>query len=480
MFVYTSEQIRAADASAEKQGLTGFMLMEAAGRELFYKLEKLLDKKDRILILAGPGKNGGDGIVAARYLLQNGYACDLTFPAGEPKDETAARHAEIFRDQGFRPAERSGSYDMIVEALAGIGTRLPLRENVKEILDWVNGEKALKIAVDVPAGVLADRGEADSSAFKADVTFSIHGFKPSLFMEETAEYFGRAELVEIGLPQDSNVRVWTKEDVKRTFPKRASGSHKGTFGNGLIIAGSDDMPGAAILCSLSAKRSGIGKLTVGTSQFVAGIIASRVPECVFLFDGLQKTAQGDISEKMTAAAIGPGLHYGDTLEAAVEQLLKTEIPLIIDAGALVGRTYPERKAPVIVTPHPGEFQKMTGKEIKEFQQVRIETAAEFSRENGVIIVLKGRNTVIAYPDGEVRINMAGNAGLAKGGSGDSLTGIMLAHAASYKDIKDAVSNAVYFHAACADYWKETRAKTTLLASDIDETMPYVMKEFEGD
>ncbi|WP_026695233.1 NAD(P)H-hydrate dehydratase [Peribacillus kribbensis] len=479
MFVYSSREIKEMDQQAAEKGLNTFTLMESAGRELFGRLIQMIDKKQRILILAGAGNNGGDGIVLARYLKNHGYTCDLVFPAGEPKTGTADEQFTFYEANDFEASEIKGNYEVIVDALLGVGGRLPLRKEVSEVIAWANGQDALRIAVDVPTGVLADEGTADEGAFQADYTFCLHGFKPSLFMESSAEKYGKAEVLDIGLKQTSRVKIWTKGDVRQSFPKRSPGAHKGTFGNGLLIAGTDEMPGAAILSSLAAKRSGIGKLTVATTQFAAGILAGRVPECVFLHNGLEKIAKGEIPPKMTAAAIGPGLNDEELIEKAVQTLLETDLPLLIDAGALKKREYPSREAPIILTPHPGEFQKMTGLPIKEFQKNRIQAARDFSRENQVILVLKGRHTVIAFPDGEARINTAGNAGLAKGGSGDSLTGIMLACLASYKDVKAAVSNAVYFHAACADYWKETRAETTLLASDLNETLPYVMKEFEA-
>ncbi|MBM7692736.1 NAD(P)H-hydrate epimerase [Peribacillus deserti] len=479
MYIYTAKEIKAADEAAAKQGLKGFALMESAGRELFRAAAKWMNKGQRVLVLSGRGNNGGDGIVLARYLKQNGYQCDLVFPIGQSESGISAEHLHYYQSCGYSIDVLQGKYDVIVDALLGVGARIPLDDKMQELLQWANKEDSFRIAVDVPSGVLADQGEVDESAFKADRTFCIHGFKPSVFMENCAEYYGNPEVLDIGLPHTSKWKVWTKEDVKRTFPKRKPGSHKGTFGNGLIIAGTDEMPGAAILCSLAAKRSGIGKLTVAASRFVSGIIASRLPECVFLHDGLEKIADGQLPNKMTAVAIGPGLPSNETVDAAAAQMMKTDLPLIIDAGALIKRHYPKRDAPIILTPHPGEFQKMTEIPVADFQKNRIQIAVDFARENGVILVLKGRNTVIAFPDGEARINTAGNAGLAKGGSGDSLTGIMLAFVSSYKDVKAAVSNAVYFHAACADYWKETRAETTMLASDLNETMPYVMKEFEG-
>ncbi|WP_050614480.1 bifunctional ADP-dependent NAD(P)H-hydrate dehydratase/NAD(P)H-hydrate epimerase [Bacillus testis] len=477
MHIYRGKEIKAADAAAEKRGMDTFTLMENAGRSLFMRIREEVSRDHRILILAGKGNNGGDGIVLARYLKNDGYHVDLTFPLGKAATPVAKKHLLYFENCGYSPTEKSGEYDVIVDSLLGVGTRLPLPNDIVSIIDWINHQQAMVIAVDVPTGVLADTGNLDT-AVKADWTLSLHGLKPSAFQAGSAEHYGKKEALDIGLKQESNCRIWTKEDVKRTYLKRKEGSHKGTYGTGLLVAGSDEMPGSSLLASVGAMRAGIGKLTVATTAYVSAIIAGRVPECTYLHDGLSKIARGHIPEGMKAAAIGPGLNEPEVIEEALRHLLDSELPVIVDAGALKERNYPKRNAPIILTPHPGEFSKMTGIPIKDIQQNRIETARSYAQRQHVTVVLKGSYTVIAFPDGKVLVNETGNAGLAKGGTGDTLTGILLAFVSSYSDYKAAVANAVYLHGASADAWKESKAMAAMLAGDVSENLAAVMKEFE--
>ena len=477
LFIYRGEEIKRIDRTAADKGLDTFTLMENSGRALFESVVKKVSKKQRILILAGKGNNGGDGVVLARYLKQNGFTCELAIPLGKPISETAERHYRYYLDCGFEVVDISGAYDVLIDALLGVGARLPLRDGIEHWIDWMNEQQAFRIAVDIPTGVLADVGEVEQ-AIRADQTLMLHGYKPSAFLEESAEYYGQIEVLDIGLPQTSNWRMWTKEDVTRSFPKRNAGSHKGSFGTGLLLAGTDEMPGSAMLASLAAMRSGIGKLTVATTRFASGIIASRVPECTFIHDGLEKVADGEMPKGMKGVAIGPGLDDEVKIDRALNELWKSDLPIIIDAGALKKRSYPYREAMTILTPHPGEFSKMTGIPTKDIQKDRLRLAVEYATSNKVTVVLKGRNTVMAFPDGDVLVNETGNDGLAKGGTGDTLTGMLLAFTSFYEDKKAAVANAVYCHGASAEHWSETRAKASLLASDVSENLAYILNEFE--
>ncbi|WP_419882691.1 NAD(P)H-hydrate dehydratase [Peribacillus sp. B-H-3] len=465
MFIYSAEDIRKADA---------FTLMEIAGREIYLALSKKIAKNQEIAVLAGKGNNGGDGIVLARYLKENGYSCRLMFPAGEPVSGYAKKHLNYFRNRGFEISEFEGHADVIVDSLLGTGTKLPLSGDLEKIINWANEANACRVAVDIPSGTEADNGKT-GTAFRADITFTLHGYKPSAFLEGSTEYYGEVKVLDIGLPHDSKWQVWTKEKAAQTFRQRMPGAHKGSSGTGFLIAGSDEMPGSAMLASLGAMRSGIGKLVVGTTRFASGIISARVPECTFVHDGLEKAAAGELPKGMKAAAIGPGLDDQEKIEDALKYLLAGNLPLILDAGALRERRYPSREAEVIVTPHPGEFSKMTGLPIAEIGAQRLAYASDYAKKHEIIVVLKGRNTVIAYPDGSLIVNRSGNAGLAKGGTGDTLTGIILAMISSQPEIKTAIANAVYFHGASADFWSENKAPESMLATDVSENIACVIK-----
>lgn len=275
-----------------------------------------------------------------------------------------------------------------------------------------------------------------------------------------------------------NILDWTEKDVNDTLPKRDAGSHKGTFGTALLLAGSDDMPGAALLAGLGAMRSGVGKLVIGTSSGVIPLIVPVLPEATYWRDGWEKAAAEQPEETYRAAAVGPGLPQTEEVQRAADHLLQADCPVVLDAGAITKRSYPERKAPTILTPHPGEFSRMTGIPIKELQQHRAEYAAEWSKRLNVMIVLKGNETIIAFPDGECRRNTTGNGALAKGGTGDTLTGMILGMLCCHKNPKHAVLNAVRLHGACAELWTEERSAHTLLAHELSELLPRVWKQYE--
>jgi ADP-dependent NAD(P)H-hydrate dehydratase len=272
---------------------------------------------------------------------------------------------------------------------------------------------------------------------------------------------------------------WTEENVRTTLPKREASGHKGTYGTGLLLAGSRDMPGAALLSGLGAMRSGIGKLEIGTDEEVIPYVVPVLPEATYLRNGLQKTAERSVDlAKYKAIAAGPGIEPNEETEKAIHQLMKSESPLILDAGALTERMYDERQEPVILTPHPGEFSKITGVDLKELQQNRSHHASIWSEKLGVTIVLKGNETIIAFPDGEAWTNPTGNSALAKGGTGDTLTGMMLGMLCCHKEWRHAVLNAVYLHGVCADKWSEQRSAHTMLAHELTELLPEVWKGFE--
>ncbi|MEC1259097.1 NAD(P)H-hydrate dehydratase [Bacillus swezeyi] len=277
---------------------------------------------------------------------------------------------------------------------------------------------------------------------------------------------------------EESLPIWTKERVKSALPKRENDSHKGAYGTGLLFAGSHDMPGAALLAGMGAMRSGIGKLVIGTSGSAIPLIVPVLPEATYWRDGLEKTAEGRFDEHYRVIAIGPGLSPSQTTEQAVERVLEEDCPVVLDAGALSKRSYPLRKAPTILTPHPGEFSRITGLSVQDVQKDRISLAKTYAAQLGVTIILKGNETITAFPDGECWKNQTGGSALAKGGTGDTLTGMILGMLCCHENPKEAVLNAVHLHGACADEWTKTRSAHTLLAHELSEWLPRVWKEYE--
>ncbi|MTH55765.1 NAD(P)H-hydrate dehydratase [Bacillus mangrovi] len=479
MHIYSEKEIREIDHQAEKNGLPVFTLMENAGAGLYKALAGKISKRQTVCIAAGKGNNGGDGIVLARYLLINGYQASIYLPFGPPDESSpAGKHLAYLRACGYNAETEWLHADVLVDALLGTGFHPPLKEEAAGVIRALNEEKAMKVSIDLPSGIQADTGTVNEG-FEADFTLCLHGFKPSAFLMPSERYYGETEVVDIGLPQTGNKRVWSGEDAGMTLPAIHSTAHKGTFGTGYLLAGSDTMPGSALLAAKGAIRSGAGKLIIGTSRFAAGAIAGAVPEATYEIDGFYKTAKGKLPDKIKAAAIGPGLEEEDAMERCVKTLLAEEdLPVVLDAGAIQKRKYSKRKIPPILTPHPGEMSRITGLSIEDIQSRRIEAAGQYAKEQHVIVVLKGRHTVMAFPDGDVYVNPTGNAALAKGGSGDSLTGIILAFLCTHSSIKEAVANAVYLHGSTADLWVESGGERSMAASDIPELIPAVMKKLE--
>lgn len=280
-------------------------------------------------------------------------------------------------------------------------------------------------------------------------------------------------------PSTETPPFWTAEHVKATLPERGPNSHKGSYGTALLIAGTEEMPGAALLSGLGAMRSGVGKLVIATEAEAMAMIVPRLPEATYLRDGLRRIAEKKESVDLyRAAAIGPGTNPDNLTEDAVRVLLESKLPVIADAGALSKRSYPEREAPVILTPHPAEFSRITGVDVRELQENRAQHAAEWAGKMGVTIVLKGQNTITAFPDGGTWINPTGNSALAKGGTGDTLAGMMLGMLCCHNDWKHAVLNAIHLHGACADEWTRSRSPHTLLAHELTDLLPEVWAKFE--
>lgn len=276
-----------------------------------------------------------------------------------------------------------------------------------------------------------------------------------------------------------SIPYWTAEQVRSALPIRSEDSHKGTFGTGLLIAGTRDMPGAALLAGLAAMRSGIGKLEIATEPDVIGHIVPILPEATYIRNGIEQIATGKIGlEIYKALAIGPGISPDSLTEIAVQTLLETDRPVVLDAGALSERTYPVRTPPTILTPHPQEFARITGISRSDLLEDRSQSVSDTAKEWGTTIVLKGPETLIAFPDGELWKNPTGNSALAKGGTGDTLTGMMLGMLCCHENWRHAILNAVYLHGACADEWSQTRSSHTLLAHELTALLPGVWKHLE--
>ena len=478
----------------EKVGIPGVALMENAGRAVVNHMVDDLNKKQKIAVLVGTGNNGGDGFVIARNLLSKGFQVDtLLIPPREKMKGDALVHMNIFEAAGyelypFANVEDLERYDVLIDAMLGIGIKGSLRSPYKEIIAKCNELDCLKIAVDIPSGLAADEGQSCDLAFQADKTITLQNPKVSAFTYPARHYYGELKVADIGIPPKANQLVdtkrmiWDEAEVKKNIPLRSPSSHKSSYGKGLIIGGSKEMTGAPIMTAKAAHRSGAGLITVAIPKSIYKTVTSQLVEPTFSpWTENNGSFAGEINtdlSKFDAIAVGPGMgRQPGGMKILAELLRHFSGPLIIDADGLYYLSKQKelllnKKAPVIITPHAGEMARLIGKTVEEIEQNRFQFSLQFAKEYGVYVVLKGPYTIVTTPEGNQFINTTGNASLAKGGSGDVLTGMVLAFVMQQRDIQAAISNAVYFHGKAADELTLTEhSMIDVTATDIIEALP---------
>ncbi len=498
MFVVTAEEMREIDRrTIEVIGIPGVVLMENAGAQVAEQLRRRIPNHSKICILAGHGNNGGDGFVIARHLMNNEFQVKVWFIGDELKLSEDSRihfHALINMEANLKPwnseswelfNQELNNADVIVDALLGTGARGGLRDPHHSIIKVANQAKAYKVAVDMPTGVNSDTGEVIDGAFKADLTVTFALPKLGQLIYPGADYIGELEIVDISIPKkilqelSLHRKLLMKEDIKAYLPIRKPYSHKGTYGHAVIIGGSAHMPGAPTLATKASLRSGAGLTTIIIPQSIQNMVFQHLPEAICV--GAEETKTGHFSmdslrkikeqKKATAFGIGPGLGNWEQAEQWLATILaEIPLPIVLDADALniiasnLERLR-KRKAPTIITPHPGEMARLIQREIAFVEQNRVQVALEFAKTYGVFVVLKGANSVIATPEGEFFINPTGGPELAKGGSGDVLTGMITGLLAQQIPVKNAVLAAVYLHGLSGSL-ASTPSNYSTLATDI--------------
>ena len=479
MKVLTAEQIKAAEDNAVKCGIFSYtQLMKNAGdavtREILSRYT-IIGKK--ICIICGNGNNGGDGLVIAANLKNRGADVTLVLPLGFPTTETAK--AFIPGVNGIKTLnDFTGEYDVVIDALFGIGFNRALPDWLESFIKKVNDYNCTKISIDVPSGVFCDGGEVQV-AFKADVTFTFSAMKLCQLLPPTSEYCGNTIVLDIGIPLNDYAYLTIDKPLK---VKRQPNSHKGTYGTALLFCGSYGMCGAQILAARAALRSGVGIVKALVCDKNYSAFTSSVPEAVVIpVDTLpngapefyDRTIFSSLSNS-NALLIGCGLGRTEEAKRLVYKTLElTQIPTVIDAdgiNAIAGDINIIRKinAPVILTPHPAEMARLCNTTVYEIENNRVKSAKKFAVENGCFLVLKGKNTIIATPNGRIFFNTTGNNGLATGGSGDVLSGMIVSRLAQGYDPLTAVTNSVWLHGAVADELVKTTAARAILPSDIIE------------
>ncbi|WP_181350154.1 NAD(P)H-hydrate dehydratase [Thalassobacillus sp. CUG 92003] len=507
MDVVTAQKMYERDRAAlEYAGIEGHVLMENAGRAAAQDLIRHVQPEQSILILIGSGQNGGDGFVIARTLLNRGYKVEAWQVVPDDKiTGDAALHKGYLLNSGYPIfhveeesafAETLTNAEVIIDAMLGIGVKGKLRPPFDRVLKKANQTKALRLAVDIPTGVPADEGVEVAEAFEADYTCVIAALKESAFLQHTRAYYGEWNVVEIGLPQPklppTPIKVWTEADVKRTFPRRHAFSHKGSHGKGMVIGGSYSMPGSVAMASKAALKAGAGLITVAAPYSTIPALAAYNQETTFL--PLQENQQGLIIEEvsrehfegMDGIALGMGLGRHEDGQALVAQALRhADQPLVIDADGLyhiprLQAIVQNREAPVILTPHPGEMAHLLGVSVSELMMEPFRCSREFVKQYGTYLVLKGPATIITSPSGEQRVELSGNAGLAKGGTGDVLSGILLALIMQSDDILEGLCNGCHVHGKTAEQLiGEGHSEMDMLATDVIEGLARTLRTFSS-
>jgi hydroxyethylthiazole kinase-like uncharacterized protein yjeF len=506
--VFTADEMRRVDLRAVRElGIPGATLMENAGRGAAACIQAALPELGlprrgvRVAIVCGKGGNGGDGFVVARWLKRAGHRVEvfLLAPAGEVRGDAVLKLREMERrgprarvvvDEAVLGRGLAGC-QLVVDAILGIGARGTPAPAVARAIELINASGRPVVALDVPSGVSADGAPPEGPAVRARLTATFAGLKRGLVTGAGATLAGRVIVVDIGVPRsevERGVSTFLLEpaDVARHFPPRPRDTHKGSYGHLLVVAGSVGKTGAAALAARAAMRAGAGLVTVATAASAQPVVAALLLEV--MSEALPETAARtlaltaleplrELAGRRDAVTLGPGLGLDEATQALARALVfEGEQPMVVDADALTALAgHLDRlrgvRAARCLTPHPGEMARMLGVTIAEVQRDRIATARQFATAWHVHVVLKGATSVIGLPDGTVLLNPTGNPGMASGGTGDVLSGVLGAFLARGLAPESALASAVYLHGLAGDVAAERMGQESLVAGDVIDALP---------
>jgi hydroxyethylthiazole kinase-like uncharacterized protein yjeF len=523
MKILTAAEMGAADRStAEQFGVSLEQLMANAGGAVASFCLNRYPAAKRITVLCGKGNNGGDGLVAARVLVAAGRAVQviLTGRAAELKGEaatalkrlreeapTAILHQVVDEAALKQCGDAVRDAELLVDALVGTGFKPPLRGLAVALREMVEGLNVPVVAVDLPSGWDADSMEQENDgAFRADAVVTFTAPKMAhVFGHLATAVFDPVVLAQIGSPaqavQSASGLSWTGASKTLAEKPRGVNSNKGKFGHVLVVGGSYGKAGAPAMASLAALRTGAGLVTAAVPKSIVDTVMAITPE--LMMAPLEERPKGTVSlenleaakldgllKRITVLALGPGLSTdGDASEMARQLVAKTTLPIVIDADALNafrGRTelLDGTGRVMVLTPHPGEMATLAGLTVKEVEADRLGLARRFATEHKLTLVLKGWRTLVAHPDGSIAVNTTGNPSMAKGGSGDILTGIVAAMLAQFPgDVARAVEAAVYLHGLAGDFAAQAMDEHTVLATDtvthLSDAFRYRVRDEDG-
>ncbi|MBF9252903.1 NAD(P)H-hydrate dehydratase [Pontibacter sp. 172403-2] len=494
MKLLTAAQTREADAyTIAEKNITSLELMERAAKAFAGWFENKFQPTEQVSIFCGPGNNGGDGLAVARLLLERSYQVQVLivgdtakasadFKANLDRLPPQVKQQHIQQEQDIPDVSANGC---IIDALFGTGLNRPVTGIYAKVIARLNDSGATITAIDIPSGLYADSQTPPESAIvKASYTISFQLPKLAFLLPQHEAYVGEWHVVPIGLSEkfisqaDTHLYYTMQQDVQQLLKPRKKFSHKGLYGHALLLAGGFGKMGAAVLASRACLRAGVGLLTIQAPAAGYDILQTAVPEAMTLVDKNRRHLSHlpPETDKYNVIGVGPGIGTERVTKTAIGQLLATSTqPLVIDADAIniIGSSdklqaqLPENK--VIFTPHPKEFERLVGKSNNDYD--RLQDMLEFCRIHTCYMVLKGSNTAIGTPHGNIYFNTTGNPGMATGGTGDVLTGVITALVAQQYSLEDACRLGAYVHGLAGDLAMKTVGEISMTASDVIDHLP---------
>jgi len=476
--LYRAEQVRAMDQYAIQQlGISGTVLMERAGAAAFRVLQQRWPQAKTITIVCGTGNNGGDGFVVARLAAEAGLivrvlmAGDINRLQGDALAASQRLLSVEIEPCPFEPGLLAHC-DVLVDAMLGTGLQGPVEGERAEIITQMNQTGLPVLALDIPSGLNADSGDVQGIAIKATATITFIGNKRGLYTGQAVDYCGVVFFDSLSVPesvyaqQDVSAQLICYDDYKSLLAPRPRVAHKGHFGHVLIIGGESGYTGAARMAGEAAARVGAGLVSIGTRASHAAYLNAGRPE--LMVHGLVDEATFHrLAERVNVIAIGPGLGQENWGQHMLKLAMESGIPLVVDADALnILSQAPQQNSQWILTPHCGEASRMLGQSTQEIERDRYAIAASLQQTYGGIAVLKGAGSLIAGPEGPIAVCRGGNPGMASGGMGDVLTGIITGLLAQGIPLQEAAHLGVCLHAAAGDAAAKAAGERGLLASDL--------------
>ena len=482
------------EATLRESGISSAELMERAATAVTEYLAATYDQTTPFLVMAGPGNNGGDALAVARMLCEKNYKVDtfLFNPKHKLSSDTEKNKIRLSMLGGVSFHEITDQFEppkiqpatIIVDGLFGTGLNKPLTGGFASLVKFLNSTGCDIVSIDMPSGLFTEdnRYNVRNHIIRATTTLTFQYTKLSLILPDTSEFAGKVKILDIKLSQakadelDTEYLISEPTDITSRLKPRGEFSHKGTFGNALLVAGSYGMMGCVSLTAKACMRSGTGKVTCHVPKACSDIVQISLPEAIVSIDESNDSFTRAIpTDAFDALALGPGLGTAhETAVAFIEQVRRARIPIVIDADGL--NILSQHKAwmkqvptDTILTPHPGEMARLSAGSTDSFSL--LSEAREMAKQNSLYVVLKGHYTAICMPNGKTIFNTTGNSGMATAGSGDVLTGIILALLAQKYNPADACIIATHLHGLAGDIAAEEKCEESIIASDIIENLP---------